>query len=979
MSHKGFRVGLRTYWRKLFRAAFVAVVCVTSILPLHSQTGSASKPTETTQSAFDIWFYGQRKYGLGYIPQEALVKAVAQRNAMPAGSRLRPRDIANATTGSSQWISLGPTVVNSPSRGLISGRTTSLAVDPTNPSAVYVAAAGGGVWKTTNRGILWVPLTDNLPSLASGAVAVDPFTGEVWYGTGELDFCRDCYYGAGVYRSADGGANWSRVNPDSFLSSQTSVIVFDHQNQGTLFIGRSTALWKSSDDGQTWQATLQGVITSFVLNPIDSTVAYAAIGDAFGSSANGVYKSTDGGQTWTRLAGGLPNQATMGRISLAIDPTTTSTVYALIARSSDYLLNGLYRSLDGGNTWSILGSLPGDIFLEDQFSNGYFNQVVKVDPKNSAVIYAGGTDLWKSSDSGSTWQNLHISEGQHDVVFDPSDPQTFYLVSDSGVWRSSDGGQSFVDLNNTLAITQFQNMGLHPANPNLAVGATQDNGTIIYRGGFAWDQGRLGDSGIAFYDAANPQTVYASGHYFDLFRSDDGGKTWPLLKQGIDPTDRVQFYAPFLLSPRQPGVLYFGTQRLWVSSDRGDHWAAVSPDLTGGGSATISALAIAPGSAQTLYAATSDGFVRVSGDGGRSWSPVSPLPNRFVTSIAIHPQIPTRAFVGLSGFGTGHVFRTDDRGGSWHDISGNLPDIPVNAILIDALVPDTVYLGTDIGVFVLEPDGSWSPLGQGIPNAIVLGLSQNPATGLLVAATHGRGVFGIPWSAPALVAPFVSALVNSGSLLPGPLAPGMSVSLFGSNLASTTATPSIPFPTIILAGTSVTINGLAAPLFSASPGQLNLQVPYGITGSTAELTLLGGTGQATVRLQRADANPGIFQNGSDGNITHADGSSVSNLAPANAGEEVVLYATGLGAVDQTVFTGLPSPSAPAAKTLIQPIVRVGGIQATVDFSGLTPGLIGVYQVNFVVPSGLSGRVPVVLDVGGGVTSNTVFMSVSAGM
>ena len=973
----------RYYRGKLFQGAIVALVCATANLPAHSQTGSAPKHQEAKRSAFADWFYGQRRYGLGYIPQDALVKAVAQRDAMAAGSRYRPQDVSGTTVTPNQWTGLGPAGINAVAGNQVSGRITSLAIDPTNPSTIYVAAAGGGVWKTSNRGIRWDPLTDNLPSLASGAVAVDPFSGEVWYGTGELNFCHDCYYGAGVYRSADGGANWSRVNPDNFLSSPTSVIAFDPRNRGTLFVGRSTALWKSTDGGLTWRAVLLGVVTDFVFNPADSTVVYAALGNFSGAPENGVYRSTDEGETWTPLSGGLPPQSSMGRIALATSATSPSTLYALISTTTDFNLNGLYRSFDGGNTWSMVASAPSALFMENNGQGqGYYDICVQVDPTDPGTIYLGGIDLWKSADGGASWQDLSeatgLHEDQHEIVFDPAASHTFYVVGDGGVWRSPDGGQTLTSLNATLAITQLQFVGLHPNNPNLAVGGSQDNGVVLYRGGFAWDQDFDGDAGFTFYNSARPLTIFTVASGLSLQRSDDGGKTFHLITAGIDPTDRVQFYPPFTSMPGQPSILYFGTQRVWGSSDQGDHWTPLSRDLTGGGSATISALAIAPSSAQTLYAGTSDGLVQVSPDGGRSWSPTSTLPNRFVTSIAIDPQIPSRAYVGLSGFGSGHVFRTDNRGGRWQDISGNLPDIPVNTILIDALTPNTVYLGTDIGVFVLAPDGSWSPLSQGMPNAIVLGLSQNPATGLLVAATHGRGAFGMARSAPALLAPFLSALVNSGSLLPGPLAPGMSVSLFGSNLASTTASPSIPFPTIILAGTTVTVNGVTAPLFSASPGQLNLQVPYGITGPTAEVTLLGGTGQATVRLVRADANPGIFQNGGDGNITHADGTSVSSLAPARSGEEVVLYATGLGAVDQTVFTGLPSPSSPAAKTLIQPIVRVGGIQATVDFSGLTPGLVGVYQVNFVVPPGLSGKVPVVLDVGGGVTSNIVYMSVNAG-
>ncbi|MBI2816757.1 MAG: hypothetical protein HYX72_07440 [Acidobacteria bacterium] len=934
-----------------------------------SQTVSPSLGWFPSQDSF----YSRRSYGLGRIPDDGLLKAISQRESMLRSRGFRSQDDdGSAAALDNQWVSIGPTVINSPTRGLVSGRVTSLAVDPTNPSFVYLAAAGGGVWKSSNRGLGWVPLTDNLPSLASGAVAVDPFSGEVWYGTGELNFCRDCYYGAGVYRSPDGGATWNRVASDTFLSSATSLIVFDKQNQGTLFIGRSTALWKSSDGGQSFRTVLLGVITGFVLNPVDSNVAYAAVGNAFGSSENGIYRTSDGGQTWTRLAGGLPAQETIGRIALAVDRNSPSTVYALIARSNDFTLNGLYRTRDGGNTWTNISSFPPEALMEGPFAVGLFNLTVKVDPQNPAVIYAGASDLWKTSDGGNSWRNLLIAEGQHDVVFDPSEPQTFYLINNSGVWKSSDGGQRFASLNQTLAITQFQNVGLHPTNPNLSVGATQDHGTILYGGGFAWDQGRLGDAGTAFYDSMSPQTLYTTGHYFDIFRSDDGGQTWPLLKQTIDPTDRVQFYPPLVVVPGQ-SVLYFGTQRVWTTGDRGDHWFPVSGDLTGGRSATISALAVSSSTPQVLYAGTSDGLVKVSNDNGRNWAPTAALPNRFVTSIAIHPQLPQFAYVSVSGFGSGHVFRTENSGVSWQDVSSNLPDIPVNCVLIDTHSPDRVYLGTDIGVFVLAPDGSWTPLNQGLPNAIVLGLSQNSTTGLLVAATHGRGAFAL---ATSLNVPYLGALVNSASFNPAPLSPGMSAVLSGGNLASTIATPATPFPLpVSLTNTTVTVNGAPAPLFSVSPTQVNFLVPYGTSGPLAEVTLANAQGQATVRLRRSDVSPGIFQTGADGNVFHSGNIRVSDASPGRAGEELVVYASGLGAVTPTVASGYPAASSTLSTTNTLPVLRVGGVQATVLFSGLAPGMIGVYQVNFVVPSGLNGRVSVVLEMGG-TTSNTTYMNVT---
>ncbi len=978
----------RSHLRGLRLGVLVGLSLLLLVPGAWAQTSGAS-PSSSASSAsgggWEEWFYGQRRYGLGYIPDEALTKAVEKRNAPPLDRSYRSLTQPAATSDaaraalSDSWVSLGPAGINAVQGGLVSGRINSLAIDPRNPSTLYIAAAGGGVWKSTNRGKRWVPLTDHLPSLASGAVAVDPFSGEVWYGTGELNFCRDCYYGAGVYRSSDGGANWTRVSPGNFLSSPTSIIAFDPRNQGTLFMGRATALWKSSDGGEIWRVVLRGAVTDFALDPSNSSVAYAALGNFSGSLGNGIYRSADGGETWVPVHEGLPEQESLGRIALAIAPTEPSTVYALIARSTDFNLNGLYRSLNAGETWSRIPTLPADIFTEDGFGQGFFNLLVKVDAQDPAILYVGGTDTWQSRDFGETWRNLSkaagLPEDPHGMVFDPADPQTFYWFGDSGVWRSANRGESFTNLNDTLTITQFQIVGLHPSDPNLAVGGTQDNGTILYRGGFVWDQGRPGDSGAAFYERSNPQTIYAVARRLSIRRSDDGGATFREISQGLDPADRWQFYPPLIADASRPGTLYFGTQRVWQSLDRGDSWQPLSGDLTGGGSATLTVLAAAPSLPQILYAGTSDGRVHLSRDGGRNWAITAPIPNRFVTAIAVDPQFPNRAYLGISGFGTGHVFRTDDSGASWQDISRNLPDIPVNAILVDATAPIRLFLGTDIGVFVSEPDGSWNPANSGMPNAVVLGLTQNLATGLIVAATHGRGAFALTTDGPAAAAPRIDAFRNAAGFEDGPLAPGMMAALFGTNLAGGTVTANAsPLP-LSLEGASVTVNGVRTPLVSVAPQQLNFLVPYGIAGPLAEVRLRNGEREAAVRVRRSEASPGIFLIGTEGSIYHGNNTRVWDFSPARNGEEIVLYASGLGAVNPGVATGSPTPLSPVSRTVGLPTVTIGGKAAEVRFAGLVPGGIpGLYQVNFVVPSGLAGKFPLTVEKDG-ITSNAVIISV----
>lgn len=970
------------------RNTLAALLLIAVAAPLRAQDGSATP--------WEQWFYGQRMQGLGYIPNDALVRAVNQRDSSAYGARsnsggedgwsysaLNEAAGPAAAITEGRWFEMGPSAINSSLDDMVSGRITSLAIDPRNidsrNNAIYVAAAGGGVWKSTSRGARWTPLTDNLPSLSSGAVAVDPATGDVWYGTGELNFCRDCYYGAGVYRSRDGGANWTRVNPEAFLSSPTSLIAFDRRRPGTIFIGRSTALWKSSDNGQSWREVLRGAITDFAIHPADSNLAFAAVGNFSGSDDNGLYRTTDGGETWTRLSEGLPASNSLGRMSLSIMPSDPNVVYALIARSADFHFHGFFRSLNGGVTWAQAGDLPADLFSEDGQGQGLFNMLVRADPRVPGVVYAGGVKLWKSSDFGATWADLstpaRLHEDPRDVVFDPADPQSFYLISDSGVWRSSDGGRSFTNLNQSLGVVLFQSVALHPGNPNRAVGGTQDNGTALYTGSMLWEQGRPGDSGAVFYDRANPQTLYTAARRHSLRRSTDGGATFQLIAEGLDGSDRVQFYPPFLPDPTQPSTLYFATYRVWKSTNRGDLWTPLSGDLTSSNTVTISALAVSSNDSSVLWAGTSNGRVTVSRDGGQNWAPAAPLPNRFVTSIAVDPALPGRAIVAVSGFGSGHVFLTQNFGDAWEDISANLPDIPVNAALLDAVSPATVYLGTDIGVFVRLADGTWGPLKDGLPNVVVLGLAQNPATGLLAAATHGRGVFAIATGSPATSAPRISHLSNRASLDLAPAAPGMTSALFGANLAVSTASlpNNVPLPTT-LAGASVLVNDIPAPLFSVSPTQINFQMPYGLTGNFALIVARNAGGEATLRVARVDAHPGIHLSGAEGDITHSNGARVTEASPARPGEELFLFASGLGPVTPAVTTGQPAPPLLLTRTISNSVVRVGNGAAEVRYSGLVWGYVGLYQINFVVPAGQTGRVPVRLETGPQ-SSNTVFISV----
>ena len=601
-----------------------------------------------------------------------------------------------------------------------------------------------------------------------------------------------------------------------------------------------------------------------------------------------------------------------------------------------------------------------------------------------------------------------------------------------------------------------------------------------------------GDGGYSAMSAIAPLTAFTACVSGDLIdRSTDGGNNWLPSQYGINPHDRAQFVPPFVIDPSNSQTLYFGTFRVWQTRDGAGQWIPISHDLTGGQEETIQALAVAPSDPNVVYAGTSDGLVQTTPDAlsgaNATWMKRSTgLPARAVTSIAVDPVDTGTAYVTYSGFidstrkPSAHVFKTINHGSTWTDISGNLPDLPVNSLAIDPDLPDTLYIGTDAGVMVSTNGGaSWSTLGHGLPKVVVLSVILHRSSRTLRVATHGRGVWDIliPLSSTsASLAPTITSLSPSGAnagggaftldvtganfgaetklrwngqartthivnsthltakitavdianvglvsvdafsssdgggasnVLPfniGPapvglaavnaassqqgLAPGSIATLYGTNLAALTASadaaPPLPFT---LGGATLTMPNSPVALFYVSPLQVNFQVPFTpVFGSTqTALTLTVGQLTNTFNITLVPYAPALFTTNSQGTGQAAavDGSSLAaptgafpGSRPANKGDIVALYCTGLGNVTNTPAAGSPAQSEPLSRTLATPTITVGDQPALVPFSGLAPGYVGLYQVNVQIPSSApsGSAVPVVLSIGG-VQSNIATIAI----
>ena len=691
------------------------------------------------------WFFGMRAYPRGFIPGTARLKALERVRQMAGPA---PRSVRqSATVSSSQWTSIGPQPINTYSQ-LNAGRIWALGVDPGNTAVAYAGTDGGGVWKTTNGGTTWAPLTDQQASLGITSLALDPSNSAVIYaGTGG-----SAAIAAGILKSTDGGNTWTQITgpflPADEYPLQVSAIAVNAGNDQIVLAGASGyGIYRSTDAGATWTSVLPDITMYEVFfDPSNTSNAYATV------YGQGVYKSTDTGQTWSLINGSGTNAlpiASMGAINIAISPSSPGTIYAALKNSSNDLLLGFYKTTNGGNNWLPIAAPPND-------NVDYWNWSLRVHPTNPNVVFAGSLLLSRSLDGGNTWTDVgdegppFIHVDQHSQVFSP-DGNTLYIGNDGGVWSTTGPSASsitWIDLNTTFATTLFYpGLSINPTNVNIAFAGAQDNGTEYYQGNLSWNEVACGDGGWTAIDFVNPQNVYATCQEIDIWKSTDGGTSWNPAQNGINTTDDSQFIPPFVMDPSNSLRLYFGASRVYQTTDGASSWSAISGDLAEYG---LTAIAVAPSGSNTVYAGGyGQLYVTTNALSGANatWSSImAGLPDLSITQIAVNPNNSLVAYVTLSGFnfgdGGGHVYQTTNGGLNWTNVSGDLPDIPVNDLVIDPDTPNTLYVATDIGVFrTVDAGESWLPLASGLPYVVVNSLKLHEPTRTLRAATYGRGAW----------------------------------------------------------------------------------------------------------------------------------------------------------------------------------------------------------------------------------------------
>lgn len=705
------------------------------------------------------WFFQQRAYPKGTINTTAYYEAVRQ-----SRSSLQTRN-------TQQWSPVGP--IN------IGGRITDVELHPSDPNTIYFGAAAGGLFKSTDGGINWDPIFDDAENLAIGDFAIapnDPKT--VILGTGEANGGGNSlsYDGNGLFRSTDGGNSWSPIG----LSSAGSIgkIEIDPKRpermfaaaMGSLFADNpDRGLYRSINSGDSWEKVLflsdsTGAI-DVVINPLQPDTIYAAMWErtrrlnrrSYGGESSGIFRSIDGGDTWQELTNGIPTVGPRkGRIGLTISPSHPNVLYAIYATQTGNL-EGLYKSTDHGESWNRINR-NGVISVSFMW---WFGKI-QVDPKDPDIVYVPGLDIVKSVNGGESWfevfNNTHVD--QHAIWIHPEHPDTVWLGNDGGLYKSFTGGSNYQKVAN-LPITQFYTATLDPVQEGRIYGGTQDNGIM------RTPNGRLNDWEILFQadgfttvlDPTDDQFILSEFQFGSLVRSLDGGQSFIYVKPEDLEGERINWHAPLVQNPENPRTIYYGRNRVYRSFDRAANWDIISPDLTRGNQSTnlvfgtLTSIGISPLDTNLIYTGSDDGKVWVSQNGGQDWDDISAgLPQRWITKVYPSPLDQSTLYVTLSGYkyddAQAHVYRSANRGQSWQPIDGDLPDIPVNDILMHGPTEE-LYIATDIGVFKSKNQGNtWSLVGQGLPNVVVSKLLINEAETELHAATYGRSIFKIPLENP---------------------------------------------------------------------------------------------------------------------------------------------------------------------------------------------------------------------------------------
>ncbi len=666
----------------------------------------------------------------------------------------------------------------------VPGRVIHLAQGAGN--RIFAGTPSGGLWRSQDEGASWQAVFDDMPSLSIGGIAAAPSSPNVLYvgtGSGNGSYNSVLYPGAGVFKSTDSGDSWTPVgleatrfigrvvvhptNPDIVFVAAMGPIQFESADRG---------LYRSKDGGLHWEKVLfvneaTGCI-DVAIDPNNPNRLYAAtwqrqrskFGREYTGPGSALWRSDDGGESWTAMANGLPEQGDLGRMGLAIAPSSPNILYA-VGSDKDHELEGVYKSVDSGDSWTKIntGNMSG---MYSGF--GWYFCNVRVHPKNPDKVFVMGVRLFQSEDGGTSWRqydntvpvqlrndpDYQVHVDYHDLIFTGEDGEIGYVANDGGVYRS-EGEAILWKAVGTPPDAQFYTAEIDPNSPDRVFGGLQDNGVQFNNAGSTspWTFIFGGDGMQIQVHPENSLSIFMESQWGFLYHAYNW-EYYPVYEE-LDENDRFEWNTPILLDPTDPNTLYVGSQRLWRASDIQPgvyDFRPISGDLSKGGipgstsAGAITAFDVAASDSNVIIAGTNDGNAWATSDGGENWRQLSGLPDRWVTGVAVDPQDPNTAYITFSGYYDvdyqPHIMMTRDQGAIWTDISGNLPEAPINDVVIDPVNRDILYIASEYGVYYsLNRGESWRPLGVGLPMITVSDLDLHAASGKLAAATFGRSMY----------------------------------------------------------------------------------------------------------------------------------------------------------------------------------------------------------------------------------------------
>jgi photosystem II stability/assembly factor-like uncharacterized protein len=693
----------------------------------------------------------------------------------------------------STWVPSGPNVLPTNLTGYMEngiGRFNCVAFHPTNSNTFFVGVAQGGVWKTTNGGTSWTPLTDNLPITRVSDISIDPSNPNVMY----ISVCdfeyigvslflngrkRHTHYGLGVYKTVDGGTTWTPTGLTFQLTNGDASLIrkvlINPANSSELCAAGATGMYKSNNGGTSWTKVMDSLFWDLHMDPVNPNVLYASTGWVMNSNQGnaGVYKSTNFGNTWTMLNTGMPLTGQIQRVKLAIAPSDNNYIYAACVDTQQGLY-GFYKSTNAGATWTYIA--PSDNVLESgqgsgSGGQGNYDMGLLVHPTNRNTVYIGGVNLWGSTDGANTfnpiahWTTNYGATIHGDIHAIDRQPSTgnFFVSSDGGLYRTSNMVISnwsttswptvWTKLNSGLQTTSFYRISSSRNTAGRLVGGAQDNATFYYKSG-SWSTIFGGDGMDNWLDPVTNTNVFGSSQYGNFYRSTNDGASSSSPNSNPN-SEASEWVTPVVADYNTPGRLFIGNENVVRSTNGGQNWTALG-FMPGSTSSEISALAVSNTNSLVLYAARRvryefaiPGAVFKTTNGGTSWTNVTAgLPDSlYYTGVEISSTNANEVWICMAGFSNGNkVYRSTNAGVSWTNVSYNLPNIPVNCI---KQIPGTNNwaVATDIGFYTLSGSATtWVNNSFGLPNVILTDIEFNPAINKAYISTFGRGIWETPLS-----------------------------------------------------------------------------------------------------------------------------------------------------------------------------------------------------------------------------------------